>query len=213
MAVTATVVTALIATLGSLSALPSRLSWTNGDNQASPAATARTAGARQTSTAPSVPDSTPRRRPSGAPPAGAPAAGNPSPDPSVNPSATAVPAAPPLTWTANSQLWELGCQHDYVIDKAPRQVPPPPAPQDAAPWARTQGAVHGGHTLVGISVQGRTDAAVVLEALRVRVVGRAAPVKGTVYLHGPGLRQRHHPPLIRREPGHAPADRPTGPGQ
>ena len=186
MAVTATVVTALIATLGSLSALPSRLSWTNGDNQASPAATARTAGARQTSTAPSVPDSTPRRRPSGAPPAGAPAAGNPSPDPSVNPSATAVPAAPPLTWTANSQLWELGCQHDYVIDKAPRQVPPPPAPQDAAPWARTQGAVHGGHTLVGISVQGRTDAAVVLEALRVRVVGRAAPVKGTVYSTGQG---------------------------
>lgn len=35
-------------------------------------------------------------------------------------------------------------------------------------------------------MQGRTDAAVVLEALRVRVVGRATPVKGTVYFTGQG---------------------------
>jgi hypothetical protein len=95
-------------------------------------------------------------------------------------------AAPPLTWTVNSQLWATGCDHDYVIDKAPRQVPPPPLPQDAAPWARTQGAVHGGQTLVDIAVQGRTNTAVVLEALRVRVVGRAAPMKGTVYFTGQG---------------------------
>lgn len=46
--------------------------------------------------------------------------------------------------------------------------------------------MHGGQTLVSISVQGRTDAAVVLEALRVRVVGRSAPVKGTVYSTGQG---------------------------
>ncbi|MET9881330.1 helix-turn-helix domain-containing protein [Actinacidiphila glaucinigra] len=185
-AVTAAVVTALIATLGSLAALPSGLSWTTGDNRASDTATAKTAGARHDSRAPSLPASATRRRPPGTPSPKTPAAGNPSPGPSMNSSATGVPAAPPLAWTANSQLWQLGCQHDYVIDKTPQQVPPPPAPQDAAPWARTQGAVHGGHTLVGISVQGRTDAAVVLEALRVRVVGRAAPVKGTVYSTGQG---------------------------
>jgi hypothetical protein len=45
----------------------------------------------------------------------------------------------------------------------------------------TQGAVHGHETLVEVSVQGRTDTAVVLEALRVRVVGRDAPVKGSAY--------------------------------
>ncbi|MFE0629421.1 helix-turn-helix domain-containing protein [Streptomyces sp. NPDC058864] len=185
-AVTAAVVTALIATLGSLTTLPSGLSWTAGDDRASGTAPAKTTGARHDSTTPSVPASTTHRRPSGTPSPKAPAAGNPSSGRSMNPSATTVPAAAPLTWTANSQLWELGCQHDYVIGKAPQQVPPPPAPQDAAPWARTQGAVHGGHTLVGISVQGRTDAAVVLEALRVRVVGRAAPVKGTVYSTGQG---------------------------
>ncbi|MFJ4850995.1 MULTISPECIES: helix-turn-helix domain-containing protein [unclassified Streptomyces] len=101
-------------------------------------------------------------------------------------SPTPPSAAAPLTWSANSQLWETGCDHDYVIDKAPPQVPPPPAPQDAGSWALAQGAVHGGRTLVDITVQGRTEAAVVLEALRVRVVGRAAPVKGTVYATGQG---------------------------
>lgn len=90
-------------------------------------------------------------------------------------------AGVPLTWSADSQVWALGCAHDYVIDKPPAQVPPPPAAQDAAPWAATQGAVHGRETNVRISVQGRSSTAVVLEALRVRVVGRAAPVRGTVY--------------------------------
>ncbi|MDX3077012.1 helix-turn-helix transcriptional regulator [Streptomyces sp. MI02-7b] len=169
--VTAAVVTALIATLGGLSALPSGYSWTTGDNrgQASGKATTQTVGARHGSPAPS-----------------APALGEHPSSPSAQSSAHASPTAPPLTWTVDSQLWAIGCMHDYVIDKAPEQVPPPPAPQDAAPWARTQGAVHGGQTLVAISVQGRTDAAVVLEALRVRVVGRAAPVKGTVYSTGQG---------------------------
>jgi hypothetical protein len=87
----------------------------------------------------------------------------------------------PLTWTANSQAWQSGCGHDYVIRKEPAQVPPPPAPQDAGTWAATQGAVHGRDTNVEISVQGRTSTAVVLTALRVRVAGRAAPVVGTVY--------------------------------
>lgn len=78
-------------------------------------------------------------------------------------------------------MWALGCSHDYVIAKPPRQVPPPPAAQDAGTWAATQGAVHGRETNVRISVQGRSSTAVVLEALRVRVVGRAAPAQGNVY--------------------------------
>ncbi|WP_329500745.1 helix-turn-helix transcriptional regulator [Kitasatospora herbaricolor] len=109
-----------------------------------------------------------------------------APPGSPAPSAPAGTAAAPLTWTVNSRLWGTGCGYDYVIDKAPPQVPPPPPPQDAAPWARTEGAVHGGRTPVDITVQGRTEAAVVLEALRVRVVGRAAPVRGTVYSTGQG---------------------------
>jgi hypothetical protein len=95
----------------------------------------------------------------------------------------ATPSAPPapLTWTANSQAWAIHCSHDYVVEKSPARVPPPPAPEDAGTWAAKQRAVHGRETDVEISVQGRTTTAVVLESLRVRVVGRAAPVHGTAY--------------------------------
>ncbi|WP_405951404.1 helix-turn-helix domain-containing protein [Streptomyces prunicolor] len=92
---------------------------------------------------------------------------------------SALPA--PLAWTANSQVWDLNCSHDYVVDKSPAQVPRPPAQEDAGTWAAQQHAVHGRETNVEISVQGRTSTAVVLEALRVHVVGRAAPAHGTAY--------------------------------
>lgn len=90
--------------------------------------------------------------------------------------AGATAPSPPLTWTADSHIWgELECDHDYVIAKPPQQVPPPPHPADAGPWAASQGAVHGRDTNVRITVQGRGSAAVVLEALRVRVVERTVP--------------------------------------
>ncbi|MFE4604960.1 helix-turn-helix domain-containing protein [Kitasatospora indigofera] len=155
-AATATVMTVLVAT--ALGVLSALPSGVSPAGAGSPESAARTA------------------RTAGAPPG--------SPAPSA-PAGT-VPAVPPLTWTVNSQLWGAGCDHDYVIDKAPQQVPPPPVPQDAASWAHSQGAVHGGRTLMEISVQGRTDTAVVVEALRVRVVGRSAPVRGTVYSTGQG---------------------------
>lgn len=102
--------------------------------------------------------------------------------PARSPSATPATSSPaPITWTANSQAWTLGCGHDYVIARSPKQVPPPPAEQNAGPWAASQNAVHGGDTTVEISVQGRTSTAVVLEALRVEVVGRSAPAEGTAY--------------------------------
>ncbi|WP_406374963.1 helix-turn-helix domain-containing protein [Streptomyces sp. NBC_00647] len=184
--VTAAVVIALIATLGSLSALPSGHSSATGDDQASGTRTTRTAGARHGSPTPSAPPSTARGRSSGSPSPKAPSTGNGSPGPSTGPSPTAASAVVPLTWTVNSHRWAVGCAHNYILDKAPGQVPPPPAPQDASPWARTQNGVHGGQTLVDITVQGQTDAAVVLEALQVRVVGRSAPLKGTAYSTGGG---------------------------
>lgn len=94
-----------------------------------------------------------------------------------------VPPKVPLTWTADSQLWQHECAHDYVIAKPPRQVPPPPSPTDAAVWAASQGAVHGRTTDLRISVQGRGSAAVVLEALRVRMVDRSVPAadRGIAY--------------------------------
>ncbi len=84
-----------------------------------------------------------------------------------------------LTWSVDSHAWSYGCGHDYVVARPPARVPPPPAPQDARTWAVAQGAVHGEETLVELSVQGKSDTAVVLTGLRVRVAGRSEPAPGT----------------------------------
>ncbi|PPS91414.1 transcriptional regulator [Streptomyces sp. MH60] len=187
-------VCAVLATLGTLSALPDgRRSSADGSVQvagptASGTAEARSAERRGASPSPSGAPSSDTSGASGtsARPSGS-ATAKKKPGASRPPGATSAssrgeqPAGLPLTWSVNSQAWKLGCGHDYVIAKPPSQVPPPPAPQDAAPWAATQSAVHGGETLVQFSVQGRSDTAVVLEALRVRVVGRTAPAEGNAY--------------------------------
>ncbi|MEV6190854.1 helix-turn-helix domain-containing protein [Streptomyces sp. NPDC051920] len=105
---------------------------------------------------------------------------------------TDAPAGPstravPFTWTVNSHVWEGDCGHDYVIGEPPDQVPPPPSAQDAEVWANAQDAVHGGETTVRVAVQGRTEAAVVLEALHVRVVRRAAPPGDGAFVYDTGL--------------------------
>ncbi|MGW2299730.1 helix-turn-helix domain-containing protein [Streptomyces sp. NPDC001809] len=90
------------------------------------------------------------------------------------------PAAPPapLTWTVASDLWENGCGHTYLVRRTP---PAPPEAADARSWAAARGAVDGGKTLVRVSVQGKGTAAVVLQALHVRVVERGAPLPWTAY--------------------------------
>lgn len=82
----------------------------------------------------------------------------------------------PLTISTRSHVWENGCGHRYLIDRPPAQVAPPPVEQDAAAWASAHGAVHGGTTNVEMTVKGRSESAVVLQALHVRVVGRRAPL-------------------------------------
>ncbi|MFI7392719.1 transcriptional regulator [Streptomyces tendae] len=180
---------AVLAALGALAAPPEgrRTSADGPARVAGPTASgpaeARAPGRRETSPGPSTAPTSPtatERAPGTATPKRKPGAAHPS-DATSAPPPGERPAAPPLTWSANSQAWELGCGHDYVVAKPPGQVPPPPAPQDAAPWAATQNAVHGRETLVQLSVQGRSGTAVVLEELRVRVVGRTAPAGGNAY--------------------------------
>ncbi|MFE4697702.1 hypothetical protein ACFRIC_11565 [Streptomyces sp. NPDC056738] len=102
---------------------------------------------------------------------------------SAGPSARALP----FTWTVNSHVWEGDCGHDYVISKPPGQVPPPPPAEDAEVWANAQDAVHGGETIVRVSVQGRSPAAVVLESLHVRVVRRTAPPGAGAFVYDTSL--------------------------
>ncbi|GAB1332382.1 helix-turn-helix domain-containing protein [Streptomyces sennicomposti] len=175
---------ALLATLGIASALS--------DGRSSQAGAARSTGPG--TTAPNAPHRAgkPSAADSASPPQGSAPAGSrrktpalPSTLPSTGgapaPSGKSPVAGPPLTWSADSQVWAMGCGHDYVIDKPPAQVPPPPLQQDAGVWSAAQGAVHGRQTMVRISVQGRSSTAVVLEALRVRVVSRGEPVAGNAY--------------------------------
>ncbi|MFI8533456.1 helix-turn-helix domain-containing protein [Streptomyces aquilus] len=178
---------ALIATLGSLSALsdgrssaadsvsPTDAPVTSSATSASPDPTA-SKKKPSPSASPDRGTSSPSASGTGRPHAGPTAKGGGSPTGGAGPG-----AAVPLSWTVNSHVWNAGCGHRYVIDKPSTQVPPPPVAQDAAVWAAAQGALHGGETMVQISVQGRSSTAVVLDALRVRVVGRAAPAGGNSY--------------------------------
>ncbi|MBC3990454.1 helix-turn-helix domain-containing protein [Streptomyces sp. AC563] len=85
-------------------------------------------------------------------------------------------AGTPLTLSTRSHVWENGCDHRYLVDREPAEVAPPPVEQDAPGWARAHGAVHGGTTIVEVTVAGRSSQAVVLRGLQVRVVGRQAPL-------------------------------------
>ncbi|MFF4359194.1 helix-turn-helix domain-containing protein [Streptomyces sp. NPDC001604] len=173
--------TVLLVTFGSLSALSA---------DRSPGDAAMAPGHSRT-TEPSASDR-PSATATGPSPTGSPASPSAGAAASADPTSKGAAAAGgksgapasigvPLAWSADSQIWDGGCAHDYVIDKQPAQVPPPPVPQDAAAWAATQGAVHGRQTMVQISVQGKSSAAVVLNALRVRVVSRGTPLRGTTY--------------------------------
>ncbi|GHG88804.1 helix-turn-helix domain-containing protein [Streptomyces lanatus] len=182
--VSAAVATALLATLGSIAALPD-------DDRRGPSDSVEAADPPRTTE-----PGTPRPKSSKSPRPSSTTTAKPSPDaskksepepietsggPSKKADGQQPPAGLPLTWSANSHVWQAGCGHDYVLSKPPQQVPPPPAAQDAASWAESLNAVHGRQTMVEVTVQGRTSTAVVLEALRVRVVGRSAPMKGSSY--------------------------------
>ncbi|MFD4337358.1 helix-turn-helix domain-containing protein [Streptomyces anulatus] len=131
-----------------------------------------------------TPSVSPRGTPSGGP--------RPTVPPGVGPREEALPrpsggspgpaaGRAPFTWTADDHVWKNGCDHSYVIDRAPTAVPPPPVEADAESWAGALGAVHAGEAGVRVTLQGRDERAVVLEALRIRVVERRSPAQGRVY--------------------------------
>lgn len=131
-----------------------------------------------------TPSVSPRGTPSGGP--------RPTVPPGVGPRKETLPlpsggspgpaaGSAPFTWTADDHVWKNGCDHSYVIDRAPAAVPPPPVEADAESWAGALGAVHAGEAGVRVTLQGRDERAVVLESLRIRVVERRSPAQGRVY--------------------------------
>ncbi|MEV8071841.1 helix-turn-helix domain-containing protein [Streptomyces pseudogriseolus] len=192
-AVAAAAMCALLATVGSLSFLPDdrrtatgsgtvgAAEGTDGSGAGDGAGPARSVAPSRSPSSKSPSPSPSVRRGGGGDGGNDDASKAPRPSDSPAPADPAPAGPPPLAWSVNSHAWAYGCGHDYVVAKPPAQMPPPPAPQDARTWAATQGAVHGGETLVELSVQGRSDTAVVLTALRVRVAGRSAPASGNAY--------------------------------
>ncbi|MFD3457604.1 helix-turn-helix domain-containing protein [Streptomyces sp. NPDC058691] len=170
---------ALLATLGITTALSddhsSKTDATRSEGRPTTAAGAPHRSAEPSATTSRSPDQG-SASPGSRPPSTAPSATGSDPT-STAKSTTGLP----LAWNTDSLVWDKGCDHEYVIDKPPAQVPPPPVEQDAGAWAARQGAVHGGQTKVQISVQGRSSTAVVLEALRVRIVSRGNPAAGNAY--------------------------------
>ncbi|MER6287935.1 helix-turn-helix domain-containing protein [Streptomyces sviceus] len=184
--VTAAAVVVALATVGSLSALPSGRPASDKVAQAPDPSSRTTASGlpgRSGSPSPSpfATSASPSPKTTGTHPSASTSHGRGTSKESAGAGQQGTAVGTPLTWSANSQIWEGSCGHDYVIDKPPSQVPPPPLVQDAGTWAATQGAIHGRETKVQISVQGRSSTAVVLEALRVRITGRGSPAPGTAY--------------------------------
>ncbi|MEV4947571.1 helix-turn-helix domain-containing protein [Streptomyces sp. NPDC053755] len=112
---------------------------------------------------------------------------------SATPSRTKDTAAPggkasgtPLRAGVSSYNWAGPCGQYYLLDRRPDQVPPPPAPQESRRWAAPFDGVDAGHVYLELTATGRTDAAVVVTGIHVRVVERGEPLDRAVYAMGEG---------------------------
>ncbi|GAB3969717.1 hypothetical protein [Streptomyces sparsus] len=110
-----------------------------------------------------------------------PRSGGPSASEKAEKAEKAAEAEPPLAVEVRSHTWTAGCGHTYLTPREPGAVPSPPVEQDARSWADALGAVHGDGTNVEITVQGTAADAVVLRALRARVVERRSPPSWNAY--------------------------------
>ncbi|MER7954053.1 helix-turn-helix domain-containing protein [Streptomyces sp. NPDC096030] len=112
---------------------------------------------------------------------------------SATPSRTKATSAPggkvtgtPVRAGVSSYNWTGPCGQHYLLDRRPDQVPPPPNPEQSRRWAASFDGVDAGHMYLELTATGRTDAAVVITGLHVRVVERGEPLDRTAYSMGEG---------------------------
>ncbi|MFE7947604.1 transcriptional regulator, partial [Streptomyces sp. NPDC057426] len=92
----------------------------------------------------------------------------------------------PVRAGVSSYNWTGPCGQYYLLDRRPEQVPPPPMPEQSRRWAASFDGVDAGHMYLELTATGRTDAAVVITGLHVRVVERGEPLARAVYSMGEG---------------------------
>ncbi|MFI0980225.1 helix-turn-helix domain-containing protein [Streptomyces sp. NPDC021093] len=92
----------------------------------------------------------------------------------------------PFTVATRSFVYADPCTQHFLVDSGPKDVSPPPNEQDAPGWAASYRAVSADDQLVGLTLQGKSQETVVLEALHVRVVQSGPPLPWTLYSTGVG---------------------------
>ncbi|MER6388672.1 helix-turn-helix transcriptional regulator [Streptomyces sp. NPDC001523] len=95
-------------------------------------------------------------------------------------------AVQPPSVGVSSYNWDAPCGANFLLDQPEGQVPPPSAPQDTRGWAKALGAVDAGAMQLQLTAKGRTDEAVVITGIDVRVVERGAPLAWRAFSMGDG---------------------------
>ncbi|QKW28785.1 helix-turn-helix domain-containing protein [Streptomyces seoulensis] len=127
------------------------------------------------------------------------ASGSASPSSRLAPPSAAAPSSPsgaarpggasdaaPFTVGVTPYYWDLPCEQYFLIDRSPKNVPPPPPQQNAVGYASALGAVAADSQMVVLTVQGTGPETVVLQGLHVRVVSSGAKLSWNKYAMGDG---------------------------
>ncbi|MFE6595504.1 helix-turn-helix domain-containing protein [Streptomyces sp. NPDC057781] len=104
----------------------------------------------------------------------------------ATPSRRAPADGPVLTVSTTPYHWDVPCEHAFLIDRSPQNVPEPPAQQDAVGWATPLGAVSANRQMAVLTVQGTGAETVVLKDLHVRVVSSEPALDWKQYVMGNG---------------------------
>ncbi|MFF7155853.1 helix-turn-helix domain-containing protein [Streptomyces sp. NPDC008139] len=131
-------------------------------------------------------------------PSATPSSTAPSRTPSTTPSATRTGGPAPATRTGDGEgdgkappvgvdvhpyvrAEENPCSQHFLVDAEPSHMGPPASEQDSPRWAAAYGAVSSDEQRLSLTVQGTGSETVVLEALHVRIVSKAAPLAWNDY--------------------------------
>ncbi|MFE6633676.1 helix-turn-helix domain-containing protein [Streptomyces tendae] len=153
---------------------------------ASVSGTATGPGSPSPSASTSSPSASASASPSGA------SSASPSRPATAPPSRQAPAAGPPLTVSTTPYYWDVPCDHAFLVDRSPKNVPKPPPQQDAVGWATPLNAVSANRQTVVLTVQGTGPETVVLEDLHVRVKSSGTPLDWDQYVMGNGCGGQVH---------------------
>ncbi|WP_164411043.1 helix-turn-helix domain-containing protein [Streptomyces salinarius] len=153
-----------------------------------PAGAVAHSSASQSGTAPASPSTSPSTSPSpsvSTSPPGSPSA-SPTRTGAAAPSRRAPSTGTPFTVSTNPYYWYLPCDHAFLVDRSPENVPKPPPQQGAVGWAAPLKAVSANRQEVVLTVQGTGQETVILQDLHVRVVSSGPALDWNQYVMGNG---------------------------